>query len=55
MLIKSSPFPPPEINRSRFRSWRKKICVFTEKVKILYVQNFTHDSIVQEAEWCSLF
>lgn len=37
---KSAPFPPPEINRSRFRSWRKKMCVVTEKVKILESSEF---------------
>lgn len=37
---KSAPFLPPEINRSRFRSWRKKMCVVTEKVKILESSEF---------------
>lgn len=37
---KSAPFPPPEINRSRFRSWGKKMCVVTEKVKILESTEF---------------
>lgn len=37
---KSAPFPPLEINRSRFRSRRKKMCVVTEKVKILESTEF---------------
>lgn len=42
MLIKKPLFPPPETvkYRSRFRSWRKKMCVVTEKVKILKSTEF---------------
>lgn len=51
---KSAPFPPLEINRSRFRSRRKRCVSLRRKWKFSKVQNFTHDSIVQEAEWCSV-